>query len=68
MLMGKFDISESEASELDVKVWAKEAFEYSKTHVYPTIEKNKMPSEEYIQNCRDVAERQVCSAVTDLPE
>lgn len=44
---------------MDVRVWAKEAFEYSKSTVYPTIEKNKMPSDEYVQNARAVTERQV---------
>lgn len=51
--------TDDEASNIEVKDWAKEAFEYSKTHVYPTIEKNKMPSEDYIQGCQEVAERQI---------
>ena len=57
MLMERYDISDSEANELDVKVWAKEAFEYSKTAVYPNIKKGEMPSEDYIQQCVAVTER-----------
>lgn len=59
MLMDKYDITDSEANELDVRVWAQEAFNYSQTAVYPNIQKNVMPSEDYIQQCREVTERQV---------
>ena len=58
-LIEKYDISESEATNLDVKKWAKEAFDYSKSTVYPTIEKNVMPADEYVEKARSVAERQV---------
>jgi hypothetical protein len=44
---------------LDIKAWAKDTFEISKTTVYPTIQKNKMPTDEYIEKARTVAERQV---------
>jgi hypothetical protein len=57
--MAKFDITDEEASQIDVKVWAQEAFNYSMTSVYPTIEKNKMPTDDYVEQCRTVAERQV---------
>ena len=58
-LMDKYEISDADANQLDVKVWAHEAFEFSKSDVYPHIEKNKMPSNEYIENARAIAERQV---------
>lgn len=47
--MAKFDITDEEANQIDVKVWAQEAFNYSMTSVYPTIENNKMPTDDYVE-------------------
>lgn len=58
-LIEKYDITEKEATNVDVYDWAKDTFEISKTTVYPSIVKNKMPTDEYIEKARSVAERQV---------
>lgn len=57
--MEKYDITDKQASEMDVKVWAQEAFNLSSTSVYPTIEKGKMPTDDYVDQAITVAERQV---------
>ena len=58
-LVEKYDISEEEATCLDFKKWAKEAFELSKTVVYPGITENVAPSEEYVTKAKAIAEKQV---------
>lgn len=58
-LLSKYNISEEDANNLDVVKWAHEAFLISENVVYPTVEKNKELSQEYIDKAKAVAERQV---------
>lgn len=53
------NISDAEINNLDPILWAHESFELSEKYVYPGVEPNTALTDEYIANCRMVAERQI---------
>lgn len=58
-LMAKYEIDPSEANNLDSRVWAQESFMISKSTVYPYVQPNQALSDDYIQQAKTAAERQV---------
>jgi len=57
--MAKYEIDPSEANNLDSRVWAQESFMISKSTVYPYVQPNQALSDDYIQQAKTAAERQV---------
>ena len=56
-LFNDYPIADDDAQNLDVVSWADESFKISETFVYKGIKENEALPDEYVQKCKETAER-----------